>query len=160
MKTVITTVLILISIICSGQDQKDTNKEFFTPKQTAQLEEVVKELSTKLAGIQNNQALFSSEEMNVLKEALLKVQTTVNSEQLLATFQELNDSSKDVKITYKVVYDDGAITSNIKSLDGVDLSGLVSALKEVAIKLHESPKLKELAKNLKELESKYSDKKE
>ncbi|RMB56661.1 hypothetical protein EAX61_13730 [Dokdonia sinensis] len=153
MKTVITLCIALAVSICTAQEPAKINENLLSPEQVEQLKETLTSIAQKLDS--NKDTFFSKEEVQLLMQKLestqeQQAQSTVFSK----TYRTDSSPTSHTEVKYSVTLNDKEDLAGIEDLKNLDLSELSSTMADFVTALLQSPKIKELAVSLQQLQEK------
>ncbi len=155
MKTMITFILICMTTITMGQNATQQENTVISEEKLVELKEVLQKLSTKLEKLQEQDVLITKADMKILKlklsEAMVKLDHSMD---LQESVYITTDNGEKVKVAYsfKINPQDD---NTVDAIQDVNFVAIGDTLTDVLKELQESPKLKELADRMNELEKKY-----
>lgn len=158
MKTVITFMFICFTALGFGQNNTTEDATIITKEKTLELKEVMRELSTKLAALQQEDVLITKVDMKILRLKLAEAMEKIENSEKYKEFVHITaENGEKVKVAYRFTANPET-NSKISALEDVNFEAVGNTLTEVLKELQESPKLKELAESLTKVEKKLAKK--
>lgn len=154
MKTVITFMFICFTALGFGQNNTTEDASIITKEKTLELKEVMRELSAKLEALQQDDVLITKVDMKILRLKLAETMVKIENSETFKEFVHITaENGEKVKVAYRFT----AIPEDhtkISAIENVNFEVIGDTLSRVLMELQESPKLKDLAARINELEEK------
>lgn len=158
MKKFITCMFICFTALGFGQNKTGEDAAIITKEKALELKGVMRELSTKLEALQQEDVLITKVDMKILRLKLAEAMEKIENSEKYKEFVHITaGNGEKVKVAYRFTAIPDTNTT-ISALEDVNFEAIGDTLTEVLKELQESPKLKDLAARINELEEKLESK--